>query len=434
MVALKQRSRSSFQNIIRVCDQAGRPLGEGKLPAEALGDVPMTLRACRYPGSRFRHAHPMNLSALQQIKDCWDDCREMLVWLRAHHLESVGSDRVTLSDLWRIARLGQSLPGWMLLRRVDPIADGGLPTAVAAVFKVVIGINLATQSLHLTSMLNGTYDDDDAADAQHLLDHIEAHGLLIGPNQVCAGPRRMIAEVLELLIAGGRRPASGDDALATLIGDPAAFSRYAAQAMRFQAAGYVADVFGHALVHAVAATLDAHPATEPPTARPAVEVLRASLSTHGLLAPALNLTPPQLAGLARSIHRFMAGPQLDGSVTSALIVCLIDAWLQPRAAAQAELARFVGTDVSAPLTGLLATHLAVEHYWLLLNLVGDAALEQFLGHEVQPHALAALDAQLGDTPLRRCFEAIFELSIVQDDAGARLTRGARELRIGTSFL
>jgi hypothetical protein len=440
VVALKQRSRSSFQNVLRFRDAAGRPLGEGKLPADLRADVPMVLRSCHYPGSRFRHAHPMNLSALQQLKQNWEDCRRLLGWLRAHHLAATGADRVTLSGLWQIARCGQSLPGWLLFRRVDPVADGAVPTAVAAVFKVVIGITFAAQSLHLTAMLDGSHDEAAAVDVPRLLDHIESHGLLVGPSQVCAGPRRMIAEVLALLVDGDPHAPphadTRDAGAARLIGDIAAFGRYAAQAMRFQAAGYVADVFGRGVARAVVSNVEAD-ANCDAAGRDAAAALEASLSTHALLTPALGLTPPQLAGLARAIHRFMAGPQFDGSATSAMLVCLIDAWLQPRDAARRAIAGFVPAtivDRSAPLIELLATHLMLEHYWLLLNLGGDAALEQLLGHQIMPHSLAALDAQLGDTPLRRCFGAIFGVSISQDEAGAHLRRADGELCIAIGML
>ena len=106
MVALRQRSRSSFQNIIRFRDTDGRPLGEGKLPVDAIVDVPMERRTCAYADSRCGHAQPMNVSALQQVRQHWDDCRALLAWLRQLHLELTGTDTVTL--VW----LGQRrIPG-----------------------------------------------------------------------------------------------------------------------------------------------------------------------------------------------------------------------------------------------------------------------------------------------------------------------------------
>src|SRR5258708_1539197 len=127
---MKELSESSYYSVIGFRDSDGRPLGEGKL-STALAGVPMVLGRCPYPGSRFGHARPMNLSALQQIRDHWRACRDLIAWAHGVQGRSGGANHATLSDLWRTARLVQSLPGCLLLRRHDPITDGALSPVFA---------------------------------------------------------------------------------------------------------------------------------------------------------------------------------------------------------------------------------------------------------------------------------------------------------------
>ncbi len=436
MTALKQRSRSSYQNVIRFRDADGRPLGEGKLPIEMIAHVPMTLRTCVYAGSRFQHAQPMNLSALQQVRRHWDDCRGLLAWLRQLHLELTGSDRVTLSALWRIAQLGQSLPAWLTLRHAAPIADGALPPAIAVVFKVVAGLTLAIQSQHLAAVLSGTDDTTAAADRTRLIDHCETQGLLIGATEVCAGPLMMIAEILDLLIDGPREALPLPPCAAT-IGDGLGFVAYAAQAARFQAAGYVVDLFGQTLGRTVIdAAEPAAVGARAAIVRPAIETLRAGLSGFHdrLLQPALALPPQELVALARAVLAFMTGAAPDGTPTGMATATLIDTWCRPRTAAETALARLLGVDASDVLVSTLAAQLALEQHWLRLNRVGDGDLERALGHDPGNFPLGLFDARLGDTAVRRCLEALFDLTIAQDDDGARLSHGTDVLSIPVTAL
>ncbi len=425
-------------------DQDGRPLGEGKLSPERVADIPMRRGTCPYPGSRQRHAHPMNLSALAQIRAHWDDCRGLLAWLRALYLAATGRTRVTVSDLWRIARIGQSLPAWLVLRRRDPVADGALPPAIAVLYKVVIGINALAQSFHLKAVLGDGFDADAPAARDALIEHLETHGLLIGPREVCAGPQAMIAEALDLLIAGaagtldvpaGFDGVGGPTPLRGVIGDAAKLTAYAFQAMRFQAAGYVTDLISQALGRAVSAAIVPEAfgarAREIGAAR---DTLAAALSDHELLRPAMVLPAAALSTLARSAHAFMAGPQPDGDPTSAALDRLIDGWCWPHEQAEAVLGDLLGADAPPAMIGALATQLALERHWLRLNQLGDDGLERCLGHMPPGHGVAALDTDLGDTPLRRCFAALFEAAFRHDEAGAWVAHGCAQRCVPAALL
>jgi hypothetical protein len=205
--------------------------------------------------------------------------------------------------------------------------------------------------------------------------------------------------------------------------------------MRFQAAGYVADLISQALGRAVSAAIapDAFGARAPVVGA-ARDALAAALSDHELLRPAMHLPAAALTTLARSAHGFMAGRQPDGDDTSAALGRLIDGWCFPHAEAEAALGDLLGADAQPAMIGALATQLALEHHWLVLNRLGDDGLERRLGHAPPARPLAALDADLGATPLRRCFTALFDVAIRHDDAGAWVAHACTQRCVPAALL
>jgi hypothetical protein len=427
---------ASYFSIIHFRDVEGRPLGEGK-HANLVAGAPMILATCRYPGSRFEHPQPMNLSALQQVRRHWRGCRGLLDWARAKHGRPAGAGRATLSDLWRSARVAQTLPGWLLLRHQDPVADGALPASISATFKIVIGITYAVQDLQLRAVLEGRYDEQAPADPAALLDHVERHALLIGPAQVCAGPAAMIREVVALL-AEGDRSARLEPAAAALLGDGSGPTGYAACAARFYAAGSVMQLFVHALTTAIARLLGPdYVAAEP--ARQATAYLRAALPESAPLRAAASLPSARLAETAEAIDRFMTGGAVDAGPMAQAVAKLIASYRAVRRCAEARLAEFIGAVAAplppaAPIVPLLATQLALEQAWLRLNRVGEAGLTGALGRAAPARPMTELDRLLGRSVLRGWFEAALGLEIAQREGGAWLRRGDAQLFLPAALL
>jgi hypothetical protein len=427
---------ASYFSIIDFRDAEGRPLGEGK-QANLRAGAPMVLGACRYPGSRFEHALPMNQSALQQLRRHWQACRGLLDWARRAHVGQVGANRATFSDVWRSARVAQTLPGWLLLRDREPVPDGTLPPPIAATFKIVIGITFAAQDLHLRRALDDRYDAHAPAEPDQLLDHVEQHGLLIGPTQVCAGPTGMIREVVALLI-GGDAQARLEPAVASLLGDGVGPLGYAGQAMQFYAAGSVMQLFVHALTVA-AAQLAESVRTPSDAVGQANRSLFDAVPRPPQLRRAAALPPRRLAAIAESITGFMTGhPPADGPTARAL-AALIATWQRARRRAEIKLAEFIAAAAApvltpAPVVPLLATQLALEQAWLRLNHVGEAGLTRALGREPPARTMPELDRLLGPTVLRKWFEAALGVEIAQHEGGARLRCGGAALELPVALL
>src|SRR5262249_10539982 len=130
----------SFRAAFGFKDQDGRPLGEANAPEESQRGIEIDWRECRYQGSRYRHPKHMNVSALRQITDNWEDLIIGSRYLRKIYLSHFGVGLITHNHAWRLAKIATMLPIYLLSRPKDRFMDGQLPVLVAALFKVVAGV------------------------------------------------------------------------------------------------------------------------------------------------------------------------------------------------------------------------------------------------------------------------------------------------------
>lgn len=175
-------------------DDEGRPLREGRTPAEHVAAGEIEYRVCPYPGSRQQSGRPMNVSALRQTSAHWDEIIEALGLLRAAYAEARGGYGPDVMDLWRVSQLGSALPWYFVL-------DGAaLPAYAAALSKATLGTGILAQRLIL-KMLAESWAPPPFT-AQALAGLAESTGTLVGETEVCSAPDRMIARFLEALIDG----------------------------------------------------------------------------------------------------------------------------------------------------------------------------------------------------------------------------------------
>jgi len=198
-------------------DEDGRPLEEGKAPAALLHDVPLERRTCPYVGGRHLHAHPMNTSALRQVRDHWPQILGGIHRVRSALLAGRATAPAGLDWIWELSGVLSVLPTFLAFRGGSPLG-GAVPALVSALYKVVVGIHHFAAELRLTSLAQGKAWTGRALEPACLHAELERTGALIGPEEVCAGPPGMIEEVLAAV--GEQPPAPRDDGedLAALIG------------------------------------------------------------------------------------------------------------------------------------------------------------------------------------------------------------------------
>jgi len=227
----------TFSRRIDYRDDEGRPLGEGKVAPVLRAEVPLELRSCPYPGSRHHHPHPMNVSAIRQVRAHLDEAVSHLLVLRRLYFEYHAPAEITFLELWRFGMLPDALPGYLSLRAREPYPSGTFPASLAAMAKLVFGINLITHVLSVRVHLPGSEVPPVTAGAVHALTEQERH--LIGPAEVCSAPPALIHEMLECVISGRCPATATESSLPAILGDVPSFLRFAANHANLRTLGVI---------------------------------------------------------------------------------------------------------------------------------------------------------------------------------------------------
>ncbi|MEM9192755.1 MAG: hypothetical protein AAGF12_26510 [Myxococcota bacterium] len=196
-------THGSWFGISALRDLDGRALGEANT-------VPLSLRPkfhadewreCPYRDSR--HGRLFSVAALRQVTGAWPGVLYDLWTLRKAMLEAEGwTTPLRPVQLLVLARTVTSYPSLLARRRHQPLADGRLPPRLAASYKVAAGVHMAVEDL-----LRRDRNIERVWSADELLAHIETAGLFIATSsRVCGGPKKMVRELLELLISGTAPP------------------------------------------------------------------------------------------------------------------------------------------------------------------------------------------------------------------------------------
>lgn len=177
-------------------DDEDRLIREGRAPKELIRPGEIEYKTCTYPGSRFQHECPMNVSALRQMSAHWDDVLDALAVMRMAYTEQRGEHTPELMDLWRVGQLGSALPWFYILR------GGGMPSPAyaAGLAKITLGVGLWAQRL-LVDWLAGAWTPVHLT-PQAIYDSTEGNGTLIGESEVCSGPEKMMIRFFEVLVSG----------------------------------------------------------------------------------------------------------------------------------------------------------------------------------------------------------------------------------------
>ncbi|HSD87234.1 MAG TPA: hypothetical protein VLB44_06955 [Kofleriaceae bacterium] len=190
-------------------DEEDRPIREGRTPHEYLREGDIEYRTCPYPGSRFQHKNPMNVSALRQASAHWDEVLDALASLRTMHDQTLGITVPGIWDIWRTSQLGSALPWFYLFR------DQAVPGYAAALSKMTLGMGIWAQRMFVKSLTERW--SAPALTAETILQLAEDSGTLVGETEVCSGSEKMLLKYFDVHVtsspAAGALPVSRDDFL-----------------------------------------------------------------------------------------------------------------------------------------------------------------------------------------------------------------------------
>lgn len=184
-------------------DAEGRQVGEANVfPMQLRLDVPTDWRTCHYPGSRFQHQQPMNISSLKSMIKHWKPAMALLLRVRNAYLERFphARDGWTVGDLQRLSALVLSLPAYLLMRR--RVDNGHLHPVFSSMYRVTDGVRMTMHRMLLTSINEPSLAPDAPMTSAEIYAYADSNHVFIAEDGVCAGPKAMIEEFLQVLVDG----------------------------------------------------------------------------------------------------------------------------------------------------------------------------------------------------------------------------------------
>lgn len=190
-------------------DELGRQLGEANvLPAWRTTPLPDKWRV--FKGHGCRQGHPYNVDALHEMIHCWDDLLRDARTLREKYCRQFNrneTQRLTATDLYIMTSVAVSLSSFLMRRGDAATPDGALPRQAAAAFKVMGGLYAATH--RMVSQAHPMLGQAEL-DVEAFLQYLEDEGLLLSPEmRACAGPVKMIRQILDTFIEPGSADPAG---------------------------------------------------------------------------------------------------------------------------------------------------------------------------------------------------------------------------------
>lgn len=188
-----------------VMDAEGRQVGEANVfPKPLRLDIPTNWRTCIYPGSRYLDARPMNVTALKSMRNYWPQMMVALLHIRDAYLHRFPSARKgwTVGDIEALSTLVLALPTYLLMRAGQRVENGQLHPALSSLFRVTDGLRVVTHQMIFVPFGEPTVSPRSPITAAEIYAYAERNYAFSSEFGVCAGPKVMIDEFLNVLVNG----------------------------------------------------------------------------------------------------------------------------------------------------------------------------------------------------------------------------------------
>lgn len=155
--------------------------------------VPEEIKTCPYPGSR--NGKDMNFSALQSLTNNYKEVIDGFGWINRLHFGDDIPQKVTLTDFWEMSQIGEALPSFAFNRAKNPYRKQyHLPDFIGDIFKSSRGLFAASDD-----MMRGHLFETEVTPSL-IYSHVEENHTLVGKDEVCAAPQKMIEQVISALL------------------------------------------------------------------------------------------------------------------------------------------------------------------------------------------------------------------------------------------
>jgi hypothetical protein len=183
-----------------VQDTSGRPLGELRASLKTRKHVAMHTKVCPYTGSR--QGRPMNVSALKQVRDHWDESLEILSYWHGTALKSRGMlQPQAWYDLLYPITMALISPVVVVCRREH--GDDRPCPQMATVYKIAAGLHRVVWDLVLLEANPTPQWPVPPLSCEGLLNFAETQGYMVADGEACAATDKQLLEVTHLLLGTG---------------------------------------------------------------------------------------------------------------------------------------------------------------------------------------------------------------------------------------
>ncbi|MGH1439283.1 MAG: hypothetical protein ACRBBR_04150 [Cellvibrionaceae bacterium] len=218
-------------------DVSGRLLGEN---AAIRCHPSIEWKKTKFSGNR--QGKPYNHSAFKQIVDEWKHIVSDTAEIRSAYLGCVNKkdEPLNLADLYYISRIATSHPAFLIRKKSPSITPHSVPMRLAALFKVMAGIHMTVIHMLGHHELSAEELLSNDIDIEELYSYIERHYIFEVPSgHVCGGPKKMVIELIKLLIHGNQSNSS--DQLSETYGDLSPLVKYGISCARIDMAFMLND-------------------------------------------------------------------------------------------------------------------------------------------------------------------------------------------------
>ena len=186
-------------------DAEGRQVGEANVfPKPMRLDVPTEWRTCPYAGSRFQNDRPINTTALKSMGKHWTPMMIALSRIREAYLHRfpTARDGWTVGDLERLSTLVLAVPAYLLMNAQQRVENGHLHPVLSSMFRVTDGVRITMHQMLFLPLAEPTLPPDAPMTSAEIYAYAERNYGFHSSHGVCAAPKAMIEEFLNVLVDG----------------------------------------------------------------------------------------------------------------------------------------------------------------------------------------------------------------------------------------
>jgi hypothetical protein len=305
----------------------------------------------------------------------------------------------------RLATVVLAVPSYQLMRQHHRVENGDLHPALSSLFRVTDGVRMTMHQMLFVPINEPTRSPRQVVTVDDILDYAERNLAFHSDHGVCAGPRAMVRDMIEVLLEGhGNADYASmalEPAVQAAIDDLDAAIDYGFHGLRAHAAVFALWPVMARAYEQIAATLEAWPRIDTPV----VASLRESVRTQCELLPAMYLAPERWRasrddGYADMYQQCGRGLKSLGNPPG-LDVLLAPAWTSVHRRTEAEfqdiLRNCCGQAGQAPEQFVLDLSAGVMDFLLRIQAVlrtavaAQSHINRLLGREQPRRAITAAD-------------------------------------------